>query len=332
MPAAAPGRITVPDRLTRSVTATHPDLAPAWLAALPNLAAGQLTRLGLTLDRVLDPGGALSLVAYVHRNDDLAPAVLKVALRTPGTAHEPDALTAWAGRGAALLLDSATPTPTSAVLLLERLHGEIPLRSLAEPKAMLEATSLLHRLWLPLPLDSTFPGLPRSPSATGPSAGGETPTGHEPTTERTFTPGHPTPTLESTLPEAAPLLAEAHETATALAASATEHFLLHGDFHHGNVLAADRAPWLAISPRPLAGERAYDLARLALDRADTLVGSPGLPSAARRRLHQLAEALDVDRDRLRGWTLVRAVGLARAALTAGRRTGAELYLEFAGAL
>ncbi|MFB7476616.1 aminoglycoside phosphotransferase family protein [Kitasatospora sp. NPDC056184] len=308
MSAPAPGQPTVPDWLRRSITAAHPAEAATWLADLPALVAAQLTRLDLTLDRVLDPGGSLSLVAYVHRNDDLTPAALKVSLRTPETAHEPEALTAWAGRGAVLLLD-AHRTATSSVLLLERLHGEIPLRSLAEPKAMLEATSLLHRLWLPLPLPHALPAtLPTAPPA--PTAPEATPT----------------------VPEATPLLTEARETAGALTASATEQFLLHGDFHHGNVLAADRAPWLAIAPRPLIGERAYDLARLVLDRADTLIGSPGAPAAVRRRLHQLAEALDVDRDRLRGWTLVRAVDLALAALAANRRPEAELYLEFAGAL
>ncbi|MCX4687973.1 aminoglycoside phosphotransferase family protein [Kitasatospora purpeofusca] len=302
---AAAGQITVPDRLARNVTAVRPEEADRWLAALPALVTAELARLRLTLDRVLDPGGSLALVAYVHRDDDLAPAVLKVSLRTPGTAHEAEALTAWAGRGAVLLLGTAAPDPGTTVLLLERLHGEIPLRSLAEPKAMLEATSLLHRLWTPVPPGHALPGLPApSPAATA-----------------------------ADLPaEAEPLLAEAEETAAALAASATEEFLLHGDFHHGNVLAADRAPWLAIDPRPLVGERAYDLARLTLDRADTLVGSPGLPAAVRRRLHQLAEALEVDRGRLRGWTLVRAVDLAGAALAEGRRPDAELYLEFAGAL
>ncbi|MCX4757788.1 aminoglycoside phosphotransferase family protein [Kitasatospora purpeofusca] len=305
MSAAAPGQITVPDRLARNVTAVRPEEADRWLAALPALVTAELARLHLTLDRVLDPGGSLALVAYVHRDDDLAPAVLKVSLRTPGTAHEAEALTAWAGRGAVLLLGTAAPDPGTTVLLLERLHGGIPLRSLAEPKAMLEATSLLHRLWTPVPPGHDLPGLPApSPAATA-----------------------------ADLPaEAGPLLTEAEETAAALAASAAEEFLLHGDFHHGNVLAADRAPWLAIDPRPLVGERAYDLARLTLDRADTLVGSPGLPAAVRRRLHQLAEALEVDRDRLRGWTLVRAVDLAGAALAEGRRPDAELYLEFAGAL
>ncbi|MFJ7912524.1 aminoglycoside phosphotransferase family protein [Kitasatospora sp. NPDC096204] len=297
--------ITVPSRLTNSVTATHGESGRQWLATLPARAAAHLAAWDLTLERTLDPGGSLSLVAYVHR-DDLSPAVLKVGLPTPETAHEHTALTQWAGRGAVLLLDAA---PTEGVLLLERLHGEIPLRSLAEPKAMLEATSLLHRLWTELPEGHPFPAPAQRIAATARLA--ERP--HAAT-------------------EARQLIDEALDTARALADSADESFLLHGDFHHGNVLAADRAPWLAIDPRPLAGERAFDLARLALDRADTLFGSPGAPAAVRRRLGRLSEALEVDQDRLRGWTLFRAVDLALRALAADRREDAELYLEFANTL
>ncbi|MFJ9611706.1 aminoglycoside phosphotransferase family protein [Kitasatospora sp. NPDC101176] len=304
----AAAQITVPTWLARGVTAGEGDRGRQWLAGLPTAVAAHLARWDLTLERVLDPGGSLSLVAYVHR-DDLSPAVLKAGLRTHETAHEHAALSHWAGRGAVLLLDA---DPAEGVLLLERLHGDIPLRSLAEAKAMLEATSLLHRLWTALPEGHPFATLAERAADT---------------TQR----------LERhrALPgaaEAQPLVTEALETARALTGSAAETFLLHGDFHHGNVLAADRAPWLAIDPRPLAGERAYDLARLALERADTLIGSPGAPAAVRRRLHQLADALDVDRERLRGWTLFRSVDLGLRALAAGRHEDAELHLEFAGQL
>ncbi|MFG2847939.1 aminoglycoside phosphotransferase family protein [Kitasatospora sp. NPDC048296] len=299
--------ITIPTWLTNSVTAAQGEEGRQWLATLPTRTAAHLARWNLTPERTLDPGGSLSLITYVHR-DDLSPAVLKTGLVTPETAHEHTALTHWAGRGAVLLLDA---DPAEGVLLLERLHGEIPLRSLAEPKARLEATSLLHRLWAELPDGpSPYPTLTNRVADTAARL-----TRHR---------DHPAATA------AQPLITEALATAESLAASATETFLLHGDFHHGNVLAADRAPWLAIDPRPLAGERAYDLARLVLDRADTLLGSPGAPAAVRRRLHQLADALDVDQDRLRGWTLFRSVDLALRALTAGRHEDAELYLEFAG--
>ncbi|GHF83959.1 kinase [Kitasatospora xanthocidica] len=300
--------ITVPTWLTNAVTAAHGETGRGWLAALPHGVAAHLAGWDLTLERVLDPGGSLSLVAYVHR-DDLSPAVLKAGLLTPETAHEHAALSHWAGRGAVLLLAA---DPAEGVLLLERLHGEIPLRSLAEPKAMLEATSLLHRLWVEPPDGHPFPVLAERVAATADRVGEQR--------------SHPA------VAEAQALVTKALDTARDLAGSAGESFLLHGDFHHGNVLAADRAPWLAIDPRPVVGERAYDLARLAMDRADTLLGSPGVPAALRRRLHQLSEALDVDRDRLRGWTLFRAVDLALRALATDRREDAELHLELAGSL
>lgn len=301
---AVPGQIAVPEHLARGV-GTGEDRR-RWLAGLPELVTRHLARWDLTLERVLDPGGSLSLVAYVHR-DDLSPAVLKAGLLTPETAHEHTALTQWAGRGAVLLLDA---DPATGVLLLERLHGDIPLRSLAEPKAMLEATSLLLRLWVPAPEGRGLPTL----------------------AERAAALDEELARHAALAPDAAPLVAEAREHAARLAASAEEAVLLHGDFHHGNVLAADRAPWLAIDPRPLVGERAFDLARLAQDRVDTLVGSPGPGGAVRRRLHQLAEAVEVDQERLRDWTLVRGVHTGLRALAAGRREDGELYLEFAGLL
>jgi streptomycin 6-kinase len=237
------------------------------------------------------------------------PAVLKAGLVTPETAEEHAALTHWAGRGAVLLLDA---DPAEGFLLLERLHGDIPLRSLAEAKAMLEATSLLRRLWTkPAPGHSFTPVTEQVGMRLGRLRE------HRDLAVRV---------------DAARLLDEAVEIATGLLTSTEERFLLHGDFHHGNVMAADRSPWLAIDPQPLVGERAYDLAWLAQDRKETLTAAPGPQGAARRRLHQLSDAVEVDLDRLRGWTLFRTVAAGLSALAAGERANAELYLEFADGL
>ncbi len=95
------------------------------------------------------------------------------------------------------------------------------------------------------------------------------------------------------------------------------------------MLAGDRAPWLAVGPDPLVGERAYDLARLVRDRLEDQMASSAGAAGARRRVNKLADSLEVDRDRLRGWTLFRAVESGTRALAAGRRRDAELLLEFA---
>ncbi|MFE0457899.1 aminoglycoside phosphotransferase family protein [Kitasatospora sp. NPDC058965] len=305
---SAAGQWRVPDRLREGVSARQGEAGERWLTGLPERLDRQLTRWELTPDRIADPGGRLSLVAYVRRADG-SPAVLKAGLVTPETAQEHAALTHWAGRGAVLLLDA---DPDAGFLLLERLHGDIPLRSLAEAKAMLEATSLLRRLWTPPPAGHRF------------STVAERVTGHLELL------GAQRGAAERL--DAARLLDEAVEVATGLLGSADEEVLLHGDFHHGNVMAADRAPWLAIDPQPLVGERAYDLAWLAQDRKETLTAAPGPQGAARRRLHQLSESVEVDLDRLRGWTLFRTVAAGLAALTVGERSNAELYLEFAGGL
>ena len=303
---SAEQQFTVPSRLREAVGAGGP--GAAWLAALPGLLAAAVRRWELTVERVAQPGGRASLVLYVLRADG-GPAVLKLAAPGPGSAQEHAALGHWDGRGAVRLLAAA---PEDGALLLERLHGEVPLRSLAESRAMLEAAGTLQRLWVAPPPEHRFTPLAEHAAdlcaalraARSRPAGGEL----------------------------RPLLDEALETAAGLLADQPEQVLLHGDFHHGNVLAGDRAPWLAIDPDPLVGERAYDLAWLAQDRLDTLSGSPGPQSAARRRLRQLSEAVDVDRERLRGWTLVRTVATGLRYLDVGDTGAAELYLDFAAML
>ncbi|MBZ4324422.1 aminoglycoside phosphotransferase family protein, partial [Streptomyces huiliensis] len=134
--------------------------------------------------------------------------------------------------------------------------------------------------------------------------------------------------------DARPLVDEALELREALAAGPADEppSLLHGAYHQGKVLAGERLPWLAVGPRPLAGERAYDLARLARDRADTLLASPGAATTVRRRTARLADALEVDAERLRGWTLFRAVADGVRERASGERKAAELLLEFAALL
>ncbi|WP_055588164.1 aminoglycoside phosphotransferase family protein [Streptacidiphilus griseoplanus] len=314
-----PAAISIPQRLDRIVRARKGEPGAAWLAALPSVTDDYLDRWQLTAERVCEPGGRTSLVVYVRRADG-SPAALKVGMAAPETAHEHTALAHWDGRGAVRLLDADT-TPEHAVLLLERLHGDIPLRSLPEAKAMLEAAGLLQRLWVAPPPEHPFP-----------DAGDHARALHDLLRTRRELPA-------VAAADVLPLVDEALEAAAGLLASAPppahgrpDHVLLHGDFHHGNVLAADRMPWLAVDPRPLVGERAWDLAWLARDRMETLVGSPGPEAAVRRRLHRLADSLEVDRTRLRGWTLFRTVEAGIRCLDAGDTAAAELWLEFAGRL
>ncbi|MFJ6217367.1 aminoglycoside phosphotransferase family protein [Streptomyces sp. NPDC092296] len=316
-PHPPPAGVTIPERLDRTLRAWEGEQGATWLAELPSLVARYLDRWHLTAERSVEPGGQISLVVYVRRADG-TPAALKAGLVTDETADEPAALAHWNGRGAVRLLEA---DPPQGVLLLERLRGSISLRSLREDKAMLEAAGILQRLWVPPAPDHSF----RTVAGYA---------GHLCDLLRTRRTPAPTatPAVAAATTAARPLIDEALETAAALLASEPEQLLLHGDFHHGNVLVAERSPWLAIDPKPLVGERAYDLAWLAQDRMDTLLGSPGPEAAIRRRLNRLADSLEVDRERLHGWTLFRTVEAGVWSLSVGATGPAELYLEFASRL
>ncbi|MGP2441864.1 aminoglycoside phosphotransferase family protein [Streptomyces sp. JW3] len=292
-----------PRRLVKALGETAPDGA-AWLAGLPEAARRAVALRGLTVERVQVPGGRGSLVVLV-RTSDGTPAVLKLAPPRARPESERAALAHWAGRGAVRLLE---PPVTEGVLLLERLHPEVSVRSLPEARALLEAAGTLRRLWVAPPADHLFETVAgrTGRQATAMRAGAEAD------------------------PRAAPLVDAALAVREELLAAPPQERLLHGTFRQSKVLAGDRLPWLAVGPDPVVGEPAFDLSRLVRDRVEDLIAQPSGASTVRRRIKRLAESLEVDRDRLRGWTLFRAVESGVRASRVGRPRDAELLLEFAG--
>ena len=85
----------------------------------------------------------------------------------------------------------------------------------------------------------------------------------------------------------------------ALPASAQSTVLLCTDLHAGNVLAADREPWLMIDPKPFVGDPAFDAVQHMLNCDERLASDPaGLAD-------RMADLLDLDRDRVRLWLFAR---------------------------
>jgi streptomycin 6-kinase len=86
-----------------------------------------------------------------------------------------------------------------------------------------------------------------------------------------------------------------------LPATAERSVLLCTDLHAGNVLAAEREPWLAIDPKPYVGDPTYDALQHILNCDERLDADPyGL-------VRRMADLLDLDADRLRHWLLARCV-------------------------
>ncbi|MBF8175660.1 kinase [Streptomyces olivaceus] len=297
-----------PRRLVRALGEAAPD-GDGWLAKLPEVAERAVARRELAVERVQVPGGRSSLVVLV-RTADGTPAVLKLAPRRARPESERAALAHWGGLGAVQLREGGGARERErdeGVLLLERLRPDVSVRSLPEAKALLEAAGTLRRLWVEPPGSHRF----------------------ETVAERT---GRQAAAMRAGAladDEVTPLVDAALAAREELLAAPPEQRLLHGTFRQSKVLAGDRMPWLAVGPDPVVGEGAFDLARLVRDRVEDLVAQPSGASTTRRRVKRLAESLEVDQERLRGWALFRAVESGVRARRVGRERDAELLLEFA---
>ncbi|GHI65018.1 kinase [Streptomyces asoensis] len=291
-----------PQRLVRALGETAPD-GDGWLEKLPEAARQAVALSESTVDRVQVPGGRSSLVVLVRRADG-TPAVLKLAPPRFRPEAERAALAHWGGLGAVQLLEGPR---TEGALLLERLHPDVSVRSLAEAKALLEAAGTLRRLWVEPPAGHSFESVAdrteRQAAAMRAGAGAR--------------------------PEVAGLVDAALAARAQLLTAPPEHRLLHGTFRQSKVLAGERMPWLAVGPDPVVGECAFDLARLVRDRVEDLIASPSGAATVRRRVKRLAESLELDQERLGAWTLFRAVESGVRAHRVGRTRDAELLLEFA---
>jgi streptomycin 6-kinase len=97
---------------------------------------------------------------------------------------------------------------------------------------------------------------------------------------------------------------------------------LHGDLHHDNILSSDRG-WLAIDPKGLLGDPAYDVANVFLNP----MGAINIAADPRRiaaRADILSERLGYPRKRILGWAAAHAALSACWNLATGDPITAEL--------
>ncbi|MEV4948270.1 aminoglycoside phosphotransferase family protein [Streptomyces sp. NPDC053755] len=298
--------IEIPAELAASQARFNGEAGRAFVAALPGRAREFLGRWGL---RVTGPSmhGVASLVLPVTRRADGVRAALKLQLPDEESAGEPVALRVWDGNGAVRLL---AEDPGAGAMLLERLDEGRHLSASGDVRAAVEVLAgLLSRL-AAAPAPEGMRGL-----------------------------GEIAARMVAAAPAAAARLgAEDGALLRDCAAAVREVMdepgdrLLHWDLHYDNILAGQREPWLAIDPKPLAGDPGFELLPALTDlwQADPAAGT-------RWRFDLLTERLGLDRARARAWTLGRVlqnglwdvedgepaldpdqVSIARTLLSAGR--------------
>lgn len=272
--------MNLPPHFTKTVTNTFTGGAE-WLTRLPTLLAECERRWSLTVR----PSPFTLSYNYVTPATlaDGTEIVLKVGVPNRELRTEIEALRLYNGRSAARLLDA---DPDAGILLLERLRpGEMLTTVANDDEATRIAAQVMQKLWRPLPTEHNFPsvadwadGLAKLREEFGGGTG--------------------------------PFDTKLVETAKAyfadLLASSSQLVLLHGDLQQFNILSTEDG-WLAIDPKGITGEPAYEMGALLRNPEPHIFATPNLAQITARRLDILAETLTFDRERLRQWSLAQAV-------------------------
>lgn len=229
----------------------------------------------------LEPPFSMAAVSYV------APAggdVVKVAWEDDDESlHEADALELWDGDGAVRLL-----ARSGRALLLERANPGTDLAELEEADATMVAVSLAQRLWRPAQ-DPFRPVVPAVREWLALAAG-----------------------------EGSALAALAQELLADL--DVCSDWVVHGDFHHHNILRHGLRH-VAIDPKPYLAEREYDVPSFLWNPMSNRMLDPAV---LERRIAAFVTA-GLSDYRIRAWTVIRGAYL-RPALAEPIRSLVSAYL------
>jgi streptomycin 6-kinase len=269
--------LNLPDSFKLTVIGAFAD-GEKWLESLPGLITECERRWHIT-------AGPAFLLSFNYAapaiTEDGNEVVLKLGVPNPELSAEIEALRCYAGGAAVRLLDF---DKERGFLLLERLSPGKTLSSLEDDEqATRIAAQIMSALWQPLLLPHSFPtvatwfkGLQRL--------------------RQRFDGG--------TGPFPANLVALAEGLSEEFLSSSQSSVLLHGDLHHFNILSAQRQPWIAIDPKGVAGEPAYEVGALLRNPSDRFCTDIQIQ---RRRVALLVEELGFDKERIVGWGIAQAV-------------------------
>lgn len=205
--------------------------------------------------------------------------VIKIGMPHMEGKHELEGLRFWGGDPMVRLLDA---DPELNAMVLERCEPGTPLRELPEFDQDLVIARLLRRLW-------------RSPSEPHPFRPLSALTEYWSSetlaaVERWTDPG---------------LVREGLSLLRELPGTAGTQTLLATDLHAGNVLRAEREPWLVIDPKPFFGDPAYDATQHLINCQARLRSDPD------GTIRRLSDLLGMDFERVRLWMFARAAAEPR---------------------
>ena len=273
--------MNLPQTFIQNIHAAFGDHGRKWLANLPALIEDASRRWGLAEIQPV-PNLSYNFVAFARRGGE--DVILKLGVPNRELTSEMNALKLFDGKGACSLLDC---DEENGFLLIERLKPGAMLADLNDDDERTHiAIGVMQRLWKPVPtagdggssshfiqLEDWFGGLKEvRPTFNG---------GTGPFPEKIFE------RVESSLPD---LLAGDNVC------------LMHGDFHHYNILSSERG-WLVIDPKGVIGPVGYETGPLMLNPWNKPMDRVQFKVQAERRVDILRERMGWAREKIIGWAL-----------------------------
>ncbi len=271
-----------------------------FLANLPALLAGAAQRWSLAL-------GEPFLLSYNYvcaaTTADGSPVVLKIGVPNVELTSEINTLRLYNGQGACRLLQADAE---QGLILLERLlPGTMLVTQEDDDLATRIAAGVMRTIHRPAPQEAGFLWL-RGWFA-------------ELDQLRTRFGGGTGPFPERTIKLVDTLLRD-------LFAEKSPDVLLHGDFHHYNILSSERG-WLVIDPKGVVGPAEYEAGPLLMNPLGDIPSESEAIQRTRRRIAILSEMLGFDRQRLKAWAVCHSL-LSAWWDTAEDGTGGEYSLAW----
>lgn len=292
----------------RQIPAAH-----GWLDRLPTLIEEVRAAFELRLSPPI-PGGSCSWVAPAMLPDGTE-AIVKIAWPHREMRGEPAALRRWNGHGAVRLI---AHDPRRHALVLHRCVPGDELRTApgTAEQRLLAGCDVLRRLWQAPPphRSEDRDGIESLALMAGVWA--------DLADERMarIRPGYDPA-----------LVAEGIALLRTLPMSATREAILHGDINPGNVLSTGTGRWVAIDPKPMTGDPAYDPWPL-VEQIDDPFSTADPTRVLRHRIEVVAGALALEPERITLWALARRVEAALWAAEHGAVAGGAAIMEEARTL
>jgi streptomycin 6-kinase len=285
--------LNLPPEFISNIQNTFQKDGHIFLNALPDLIAEASARWGLT---DVQPSSNLSynFVAFAKRASTTGldgtsqpstqrEVVLKMGVSNSDMESEIATLRLFNGEGACRLIDY---DEEKSWMLLERLRPGVMLSTLKDDEEATHiAVDVMQKIWRPAPQDDVFirlsdwfDGLKSLRSMFN----GRTGPLNEKLVQR----------VEHSVKD---FLAENHQPV-----------LMHGDFHHFNILSSERG-WLAIDPKGVIGPAGYEVGPFLINPWGDLLSGNNYRQMTKRRIDILHERLGFERERIREWGLAHAV-------------------------